>query len=45
VGKRLDVEGKWIVVAGTLRVIEHPARQMGRELVLPWVEIRAEEGK
>ena len=45
VGKRLDVEGKRIVVAGRLRVIEHPARLVGRELVLPWVEIRVEEGK
>jgi len=45
VGRRLDAEGKRVVVAGTLRVIEHPARQVGRELVLPWVEIRVEERK
>jgi hypothetical protein len=44
VGRRLDAEGKRIVVAGTLRVIEHPARQVGQELLLPWIEIRVEEG-
>jgi hypothetical protein len=45
VGRRLDVEGRRIVVAGTLRVIQHPARVVGEELVLPWVEIRVEQGK
>jgi hypothetical protein len=44
VGRRLDVEDKRILVAGRLRVIEHPARQIGQELVLPWTEIRVEEG-
>lgn len=44
-GTRPDVEGKRIVVAGTLRVVEHPARWIGQELVLPWVEIRVEEAK
>jgi hypothetical protein len=45
VGRRLDVEGRRIVIVGTLRVIEHPARRIGQEVVLPWVEIRVEEGK
>jgi hypothetical protein len=45
VGGRFDVEGKRIVAAGTLRVIDHPARLVGLELVLPWVEIRVEEVK
>jgi hypothetical protein len=42
-GKRLDVEGKRIPIVGTLRVIEHPVRVIGRELVLAWTEIRVEE--
>jgi hypothetical protein len=32
-------------MADSLRVGEHPARQVGRELVLPWVEIRVEDVK
>jgi hypothetical protein len=45
IGKRFDVEGKRIVVAGALRVIEHPGRRIGQEVMLPWTEIRIEEGK
>jgi hypothetical protein len=45
-GKRLDVkEGRRVTVTGTLRVIDHPARRIGKEVVLPWSEIRIEEGK
>jgi len=44
-GWRLDMEGKRVVVTGTLRAIEHQARLVGQELVLPWVEIRVEEVK
>jgi hypothetical protein len=44
-GWRLDTmrEGKRVSVNGVLRVIDHPARQMGKEFVLPWTEIRVEE--
>lgn len=43
VGKRLNVEGKRIVVDGTLRVVEHPARRVGQEVVLSWTGVRVEE--
>jgi hypothetical protein len=44
-GPLLGVEGKEIVVADTLQVIDHPGRRIGVELVLPWTEIMVEEGK
>ncbi|HEV3440077.1 MAG TPA: hypothetical protein VG122_22105 [Gemmata sp.] len=43
IGKRFDLKGKRIIVAGTLRVIEHPGVWIGAEIVLPWTEIRVEE--
>ncbi len=43
-GRRLDVkEGRRITVTGTLKVIDHPARMVGREIIPPWTEIRLEE--
>jgi hypothetical protein len=43
-GNRLDVrEGRRITVVGVLRVIDHPARRVGGELVLPWSEVRIEQ--
>lgn len=45
-GKRLDVkEGRRLTVTGTLRVIDHTARRIGKEVVPPWTEIRVEEEK
>jgi hypothetical protein len=41
-GWRLDAvrEGKRVTVSGVLRVVDHPARRIGREIVPPWTEIR-----
>jgi hypothetical protein len=44
IGKWPDVkEGRRVTVVGVLRVIEHPVRRIGREVVPPWVEIRVEQ--
>jgi hypothetical protein len=32
-----------LTVTGTLRVIDHPARRIGLEIVPPWIEIRVSE--
>lgn len=45
-GRRFDVkEGRRTALSGTLLVIDHPARRIGKEVVLPWSEIRIEEGQ
>jgi hypothetical protein len=45
-GWRLGVvgEGRRVVVSGVLRVIDHPARQVGKEAIFPWSEIRVDAG-
>jgi hypothetical protein len=42
---RLVPVGKRVNVGGVLKVIDHPARLIGREIVPPWTEIRVEEDK
>jgi hypothetical protein len=44
-GRRVDLnvrEGRRVTVVGVLKVVDHPARRIGGEIVLPWVEIRIE---
>jgi hypothetical protein len=38
-----STEGHRVTVVGVMRGIQHPARQIGNEFVLPWSEIRIEE--
>lgn len=42
-GADRDVEGKWLSVVGTLRVIDHPAAVVNGVAVPGWTEIRLEE--
>jgi hypothetical protein len=42
-GKDRDVEGNWLSVVGTLRVVDHPAATVNGVAVPEWVEIRVTE--
>jgi hypothetical protein len=35
-------EGKQVTLKGKIRLIDHPARLIGKEVVPPWTEIRVE---